>query len=113
MKRLAVLEGINIDIRELLFKIEMIEYYEDEIEFRAVDFANLTRNICLVDDFKKELLYFIATLDYSSETDDNKYQIIILSLKGESRINIIIESMREEECIGDEYIVDIINDIIK
>lgn len=106
MKRLAVFEGLDIDISDILFRIEMIEYYEDYEEFRAIDFISIKRK-------DKENLCFIATLEYYSETENNTYEICIhKNSNNQFKINIIIESMKEDVSTGDEYIINAITDMI-
>lgn len=108
MEIIAEFMDIKTEMKEILYKIEMIDYYEDYDEYKR----------CVFDKMEKtDNKHFIATIEYYSteyfakSEEPTKYEVNIIQLYP-NRIIIVIE--KPEKSNGeDDLIIKFITEIVR
>ena len=107
MKTIETFMDIRKEMKDILYKIELINYYEDYGEYRK----------CVFDKMEKvDNKYFIATIEYNSKEyfekgeEPTKYELEIVQLY--HKIIIIIRKPKNSKG-NDDLIIKFITDIIK
>ena len=108
MEIIAEFMDIKTEMQEILYKIELIDYYEEYDDYKR----------CVFDKMEKvDNKYFIATIEYYSKEyfekgeEPTKYEINIVQLSP-NRIIILIEKPEKSKG-NDDLIIKFITEIVR